>query len=358
LCPFGTLQDTLKGYLQKVWNLAMKPLVSIIIPAYNSERWIEYTLDSAVAQTWPNKEIIVVNDGSTDRTADVVRRYASKGVTLITRENGGLCAAQNSGFQHSHGDYIQWLDSDDLLMPDKIERQIAALRESDGKRVLLSSPWALFYYRTCRARFVQNAVWQDLSPVEWLFRKLNENLHMQNATWLVSRELTEAAGPWDTRLDYDQDGEYFTRVLVASEGTRFVPGTGIFYRQSDSNRISYIGSSNQKKDSLLLSMKLHIQYLRSMEESDRVRKACVNYMQNWYGWFYFDRKDIAAELQALAAELQGRLEPPRLGWKYAWMEPLFGWKTATWAQEKLPEFKASCIRKYDKTMFRLLSHGG
>jgi glycosyltransferase involved in cell wall biosynthesis len=331
----------------------MKPLVSIIIPAYNSERWIEYTLESAIAQTWPHKEIIVVNDGSTDRTADVVRRYTSKGVTLLNRENGGLCAAQNAGFQHCHGDYIQWLDSDDLLAPDKIERQLAALRKSDTKRILLSSPWAHFYYRTRRARFVQNSMWQDLSPVEWLLRKLSENLHMQNATWLVSRELTEAAGPWDTRLHYDQDGEYFARVLAASEGTRFVPGTGIFYRLSDSNRISYIGNSNKKKDSLLLSMKLHMQYLRSLEESERVRKACLTYMQNWYYNFYGERPDIVAQLQALAAELQGCLEPPRLGWKYAWMEPVFGRSAAKWAWEKLPEFKGSCIRQYDKTMFRL-----
>ena len=131
---------------------------------------------------------------------------------------------------YSQGDYIQFLDADDLLAPDKIERQLAALREGDSRRILLSSPWAPFYYRTRHARFVRNSLWQDLSPVEWLLRKMGENLHMQNATWLVSRELAEAAGPWDTRLHYDQDGEYFARVLLASEGTRFVPGTGIFYR--------------------------------------------------------------------------------------------------------------------------------
>lgn len=331
----------------------MKPLVSIIISAYNSEEWIADTLESALAQTWPNKEIIVVNDGSTDGTARLVQRYSSKTVVLLNKENGGLCSAQNYGFRHCRGDYIQWLDSDDLLVPDKIERQLAALREADSKRVLLSSPWAPFYYRTSSAQFVRNSVWQDLSPLEWLLRKLDEGLHMQNATWLVSRELTEAAGPWDTRLNYDQDGEYFTRVLLASAGTRFVPGTGIFYRYSGNGRISYIGNSNEKKDSLLLSMKLHMQYLRSLEESERVRKACLRYMQTWYGIFYPERSDIMAELQAIAAELQGRLEPPRLGWKFAWMEPVFGHKTAKWAQERLPEFKASCLRKYDKAVFRL-----
>ena len=204
-----------------------------------------------------------------------------------------------------------------------------------------------------RARFVHNSLWQDLSPVEWLLRKMGENLHMQTATWLTSRELAEAAGPWDTRLLSDEDGEYFCRVLLASEGTRFVPGTGVFYRVTGSNRMSYIGNSDRKKDAMLLSMKLHIQYLRSLEESERVRKACLAYLQNWYDDFYPERPDIVAELQALAAQLQGHLEAPRLRWKYAWMKPMFGWKAAKWAQGTLPQLKASCIRHCDKAMYRL-----
>jgi hypothetical protein len=187
---------------------------------------------------------------------------------------------------------------------------------------------------------------------------MGENLHMQNATWLVSRELAEAAGPWDAQLHYDQDGDYFVRVLLASDGTRFVPGTGIFYRASGSHRISYIGNSNKKKDSLLRSMKLHIDYLRSLEDSERVRKACLTYLQNWYPFFYPGRPDIIAELQELAAQFQGRLEtPPRLRRKYAWMKPVFGWSTAMWAQDALPQFKGSCLRRYDKAMHRLEAHG-
>src|SRR5947208_1904062 len=184
----------------------MKPLVSIVITAYNAEETIAYTLESAIAQTWPRKEIIVVDDGSTDRTAEVVRRF--RDVKLESIENRGQSGAQNHAFRLSQGDYIQYLDADDLLAPDKIERQLAALREFDSKRLLISSPWAPFYYRTRHARFVRNSLWQDLSPVEWLLRKMREGIHMQPATWLVSREVAEAAGPWDTRLHYDQDGEY------------------------------------------------------------------------------------------------------------------------------------------------------
>ncbi len=253
----------------------------------------------------------------------------------------------------SRGDYIQWLDADDILEPHKIERQLAVLQDGDSKRILLSSPWASFNYRVHCASFVPTALWHDLSPAEWLLQKMGNNLHMQTATWLTSRELTEAAGPWNTRLMSDDDGEYFCRVLLASEGTRFVPEAKVFYRISPSNRLSHIGASNEKKDAMVTSIKLHIQYLRSLEESERVRMACLTYLQNWYHHFYPERRDIVAELQNQAAQLQGRLHEPRLRWKYAWMKPLFGWKAAKWTQTALPLVKLSCLRQSDKAMYWL-----
>lgn len=333
----------------------MKPLVSILIPAFNAEQTIAYTIQSAMAQTWQRKEIVIVDDGSSDRTADVALRFASKQVTVVSVQNQGAAAARNHALLLSRGDYVQWLDADDMLAPDKIERQLSALGDLDRRRILLSSPWAPFYYRTRRVRFVQNSLCQDLSPVEWLLKKMGENLHMQTATWLTSRELSDAAGPWDTQLLSDDDGEYFCRVLLASEGTRYVSGTGVFYRSTVTPRLSYIGNSDKKKDAVIRSMKLHIQYLRSLEDSERARKACLTYMQNWYHNFYPERQDLVTELQTVAAQLQGRLEEPRLRWKYAWMKPIFGWKAAKWAQAELPQLRALYISYCDKALYRLES---
>jgi glycosyltransferase involved in cell wall biosynthesis len=329
------------------------PLVSILIPAHNAEEWIADSIQSAIAQTWRRKEIIVVNDGSSDGTAEVAQRFASKEIAVVSTENQGAAATRNRALQLSQGDYIQWLDADDLLAPDKVERQLAALNEVDSSRVLLSSPWAYFNYRPHRARFVATSLWQDLSPVEWLLRKMDENLLMQTATWLTSRQLTEAAGLWDTRLLSDDDGEYFCRVLLASKGTRFVPEARVFYRVTSSNRLSRIGMSDRKKDAMLVSMKLHVEYLRSLEESERVRKACLVYMQNWLDNFYPERPDIVAELQNVAAQLQGRLEAPRLRWKYGWMKPILGFKAAKQAQMMFPQLKASLVASWDRAMYKL-----
>jgi glycosyltransferase involved in cell wall biosynthesis len=331
----------------------MKPLVSILIPAYNAEAWIAETVKSAIAQTWARKEIIIIDDGSSDQTFAVARQFASKDVQVVTRENQGAAATRNDAFSLSQGGYIQWLDADDLLSSDKVERQMEAADQSPSSRTLLSSGWGYFTYRTERAKFSPTPLWCDLSPVEWLLRKMGKNLQMQTATWLVSRELTEAAGPWDTRLKHDDDGEYFCRVLLASDSIRFVPEGKVFYRVSPSNRVSYIGRSDAKKDAMLISMKLHVKYLRSLEESDRVRAACLIYLQNWLVNFYPERPDIVEDLEKLAKELGGRLEVPRLRGKYSWLKPIAGYRFAKDVQMFLPELKQSFFRSWDKAAHRL-----
>src|SRR5207253_2668292 len=143
-----------------------------------------------------------------------------------------------------------WLDADDLLAPDKVASQMAAIVPGTGQRTLLSGSWGRFIYRTSKADFSATPLWHDLSPIEWLMRKMGQNLHMQPATWLVSRELTKAAGPWNERLSLDDDGEYFCRVLLESESIRFVSGAKSFYRMSGFNTLSCVDGSKEKLESL------------------------------------------------------------------------------------------------------------
>src|SRR5439155_1885423 len=306
----------------------MNPLVSILIPAFNAQEWVADAVKSAMGQTWPRKEIVVVDDGSRDQTLAIARGLGSKEVSVVTQANQGAAATRNRAYSICQGDYIQWLDADDLLAPDKIARQMDAVDRGADKQTLLSSAWGYFMYRVHRADFVPTPLWCDLSPTEWLLRKMGQNLHMQTATWLVSRELTEVAGPWNTQLLGDDDGEYFCRVLLASDGVRFVREAKVFYRMSGFNCLSYIGRSDRKKEAQFVSMELHIRYLRSLEDSERVRTACVKYLQNWLPNFYPERPDIVKKAHQLAATLGGQLEVPRLSWKYVWIQKLFGWGLA------------------------------
>lgn len=347
---YGTAHDRLIDFLTLSSHL-MRPLVSILIPAYNAECWIAETIQSALDQTWPSKEIIIVDDGSTDQTRSIAQEFASNTVSVITQENQGAAAARNKAYSVCQGNYIQWLDADDLLSRNKIAMQMEAAEECQSKRTLLSSGWGYFMYRPAKARFAPTPLWSDLPPLEWMLRKWEHNAHMQTATWLVSRELTEAAGPWDTRLLGDDDGEYFSRVINASTGIRFVPESKVYYRISPMSRLSYIGRSDKKMEAQFLGMKLQIGYVRNREDSPRVRTACIDYLQTWLPNFYPNRPDLVKEVQELANSLGGRLAPPTASWKYAWIEKLFGFAAAKHTQMFYNQWKSSVLRTWDRVMY-------
>jgi glycosyltransferase involved in cell wall biosynthesis len=329
----------------------MQPLVSILIPAHNAEPWIGDTIRSALEQTWSRKEIIVVDDGSRDQTLQVARQFAFKTVSVVTQENQGAAAARNKALQLCQGNYIQWLDADDLLSPDKVAKQMAAAQACQDERRLLSSGWGYFMYRPARAKFIPTALWCDLAPLEWLLRRWEQNLHMQTATWVVSRELTEAAGPWDLRLLNNDDGEYFCRVLKASSGVQFVADTKVFYRQTASNRLSYVGRSNKKIEAHFLGIRLQMSVLQSLDDSERVRAACLKRLQTSLIHFYPEWPHIVEQAQQLAHGVGGTLRVPRLRWKYRWIRPLFGYEFAKRAQFLLPKIRWSIASSWDRALF-------
>lgn len=328
----------------------MPPLVSILIPAYNAEQWVADTINSALNQIWPRKEIIIVDDGSRDQTLAIARQFSSKNVSVVTQENQGAAAARNKAIELCQGDYIQWLDADDLLCRENCESNRS--RRTMWKQVHAD----LIRLGVLHVSRQKGAIYSDASLVRSLADRMagtemGGNHHMQTATWLVSRELTESAGPWDTRLLNNDDGEYFCRVIRASNGVRFVPDAKVYYRITDSSRLSYVGRSNKKLQAHLLGMRLQIDCLRSLEDSERVRAACLKQLQTFLIYFYPEKAALVRQVEQLAAALGGRLEIPQLCWKYSWIQKAFGWVAAKRARQHYNMWKSSIMRFWDKTLF-------
>lgn len=336
----------------------MKPLVSILIPAYNAAPLIADTVRSALAQTWPRKEIIIVDDGSKDGTLTVAKQFESVGVKVVTQANQGASATRNRAFSLAQGDYIQWLDADDLLSPDKVALQMAEAEKIGDAKTLLSAGWAFFYFRPRKARFSPTLLWENLAPLEWLQRKWENNLHMQTATWLTSRELTVAAGPWNPALSLDDDGEFFFRVIRASHGIRFVPGAKVYYRISGTAQLSYIGLSGKKLEAQLRGMEIQMGYLRAMADNARVRATCLKYLQTWLPYFFPVRMDLVARMKTLAAELGGELRDPLISPKYALIQKTLGWNAAQRAQIRYNEMKSRMLHHWDRLLFVLEGRRG
>ena len=330
----------------------VQPLVSILIPSFNAEGWIRQTLKSAIGQDYPRKEVIVVDDGSTDRTLEISRTFESRFVRVIVQQNAGPPAARNTALAHAQGDYIQWLDADDLLETNKISNQVERLQAVQDDRVLFSCPFETFYYRQSKARMFHSRLYRDLTPADYFFIKFTDDTFLQPSAWLVSRKLSELAGPWWELRSNDDDGEYFCRVVAASQGIHFVPESRCYWRIG--NRGSISGSWRRSPagvQALLHTIVRCIEHYRKLEDNERTRAACVAFLQNRLIYFYPDSPHIVQEISLLAEELGGAISPPALRGKYRYIRAAFGWSAAKRSMLASGDVKYSVKRRWDKLMY-------
>ncbi|MBD2345481.1 glycosyltransferase family 2 protein [Anabaena subtropica] len=314
----------------------MKPLVSILIPCYNVEQWLAETIESALAQTWKNIEIILVDDGSKDNTLAVAKSFTSSKVKIINQENTGQSAAENRAFQEAQGDFIEYLDADDLLAPDKIERQIQLLGDSNSEFVA-SGEWARFYKSPQEALFIPQPLWADMSPVDWLISAWEGHYMMHGAAWLVPRKIAEQAGSWNEQLSLINDFDYFTRILLASQGVKFCKEARTYYRSGNNNSLS--GSKSRKAwESAFLALELGTNNLLLKEDSPRTRHACATVFQRFIYEVYPDVPDLQNRAEAKVQAFGGSDLTPSGGPMFKLMSACLGWKLAKQVQKQVYKY--------------------
>lgn len=320
----------------------MKKLVSILIPAYNAEKYIKQTIQSAINQKLEKKEIIIVDDGSTDNTLKIAKRYESEEVKVFTQKNMGACKARNVAFHKSNGQYIQWLDSDDILHSNKIRFQLEKLKCYSDPYILFTSSFAKFYRNYNKGKFLPNSLWTDLSPKEWLIRKFHDNVWMNPATWLISRELINLAGPWNEKLLRDQDGEYICRIVSKSKKIVFVHNAKCFYRIGNSKSLS-MKNTETSSESYLEAARLSFKHALSVDDSKLMKKACMTHLSNILVEFYPYNEYLMKKAENIANELGYKILEPELNFKYNIIKHLFGWKMVKYV--KNIRLKVKCAIK-------------
>jgi glycosyltransferase involved in cell wall biosynthesis len=305
----------------------MSQLVSIIIPCHNAARWLAATLESALGQTWTPVEIIVVDDGSTDESLPIARRHADDRLRVITQANAGAAAARNAGLRAARGEFIQFLDADDLLSPGKIAAQVVLLA-SRPPGTIASCAWGRFTQDPASAQFVDTAVFRDFSPGDFLALAGATGAMMHPSAWLVPRGVADRAGPWDETLSLNDDGEYFSRALLASPGVAFCPDPAArsYYRSGLADSLSRQRTDRARR-SQFRSVELIGQHLLAAEDSPRRRQTAANLYQR----FIFDYFPAPAALMETAAlrikELGGSsLKSPAMGPRTRALAALLGWK--------------------------------
>lgn len=268
-----------------VKNINMNlPKVSILIPLYNSEKYISETIDSALSQSWPNIEIIIVDDGSTDNSFLIAKSYESSVLSVYKKENRGACAARNFAFSKSTGDFIQYLDADDLLSADKIERQMAYF-EQFGNYICASCKSVRFVEDKSRHKDTGEYVSKDYSnPLDYMVDAWDTGHYLGIHSWLIPRQIVEKVGEWDIALKRFQDGEFIIRVLYNIREVKYVPGCIAFYRETP-NSISKGNYKEIEESRCLLLVKVVNNIIIPSNHSGAFQAFVVYLSNSIYNWY-------------------------------------------------------------------------
>jgi len=300
-------------------------LVSVLVPSYNSQAYLQECLECALAQTYPSIEIIVVDDGSTDSSLAIARRFESRGVRLISQNNRGQAGALNTAFAASTGDYIQYLDADDVLDRRKIEIQVAKLQKAEPMTVA-SGAWARFSCKVSEAVFQPERIWQDLAPVDWLVESWTGGGMMPAHAWLIPRQVALNAGPWVESLRWaaNLDAHFFTRALLASSRCIFCPEAKSFYRSGHPSMRSW--KSRRSLEATLQVLLDTGEASLKCENTPRMQKAFADNLQRYVFSTYPDCREFVSAAEKRIKELGGSDLPISAGPLQLILTRLVGWK--------------------------------
>jgi glycosyltransferase involved in cell wall biosynthesis len=309
-------------------------LVSIIIPVYNAEKVLEETIVNALAQTYRHREIIVVDDGSSDNSVQIAKKFEGTGVKVIEQINAGAAIARNTGLAYASGKYIQFLDAGDLLSNDKIEKQVNALHGSDTKLAVCNY---VFFHSTNdlgklsaadQSRFIYSTT-DTISFLLNLWGGNGESNFIQTNSWLTPVHLIRKAGGWRNYRCPDDDGEFFARMALAADEIIYVSDTLNYYRvDDDSNQLSR--NTNRKYlQNTLLTIDLKRKYIEERGGHPLSVKAFARQYLDFAVYQYPQQKILSRIAWQRYKSCHQALAAPLLGSKVIELVKLFfGWKAA------------------------------
>lgn len=236
-------------------------LVSVIIPAYNASKTVEQSIQSVLDQTYLNLEVIVIDDGSTDDTLLTSSNIIDERLFCFRIKNSGASAARNYGLKKAKGDYIQFLDADDILNLQKIEQQMLLLEHTNFD--IAYCDWTYMNDNSIETETVFNSKpYAAIASGKDLLRSMGKDKWFVPVfCWLTKRSIIDKAGLWNESLSNNDDGEFFTRVLYNSKKIARVPKILGHYRR---NYLDSLSKSNttEKVISAFCSFNLIISYFQ------------------------------------------------------------------------------------------------
>lgn len=303
--------------------------VSILIPCFNAAEFLRSTLESAIENMEDGDEIILVDDHSTDGSLQLARGFlqnANINFKAVTNPSKGACSARNHAFSHAKNPLIQWLDADDLLGKDKLKEQRLSLAGSPNS--IVASPFYPFIGDPVNGAVSEERDWtcsEVMTGADWLA----SGKMTIPACWLASKQLFAEAGPWDTQLKVNQDGEYFARVLAKAKSVLFRPEVNVWYRRGVSGSVSQF--TEEKAESLFASVDSIHRTALKLEDSNRMRQMVANRYQHAIYTAYPHCPDGIAKAQTTLQNLPTPTisNPNAVSFPSKMVSTVLGWRTLT-----------------------------
>ena len=252
----------------------MTPLVSILIPCYNAERWIEQSISSALNQTYENIEVIVVDDGSTDRSLEAIKSFGTK-IYWETRENCGGNVTRNRLLTLSRGSWLQYLDADDYLLPDKIARQVEFINHRSDTDIVYSPSIIQHHYSQ---QDNTNKIDQAILPIPqphdpWIL--LARWYLPQTGSLLWRKQAIMEVGGWRENQPCCQEHELYLRLLQGGKQFNYFDNAGSIYRQWSESTVCKKNKTETYRRRLEITDKLE-QYLVQTQQLTELRQQQIN----------------------------------------------------------------------------------
>lgn len=235
----------------------MDPKVSVVISTYNHASFIAESIDSVLAQTYRDFEVIVIDDGSTDNTEEVLKPYLDR-IRLIKQENSGLPVARNAGIKEAKGEYIAFQDSDDIWLPDKLEKQMKYLEKNPHFDLVCGNGISFGNEGNTERLLVRNKRLRAIEKEGVTLKNTYRKSRLFPSTWVIKKKVLEELGGFDTIFRTGQDVEFTYRFLLKHKAA-FINEV-LFKRRTHSTNISRVNSEPKILLAIRITEKLMSQY--------------------------------------------------------------------------------------------------
>jgi glycosyltransferase involved in cell wall biosynthesis len=249
------------------------PKVSVVIPAYNAMAYLPETLDTVLKQTFTDFEVLIINDGSSDHIVQWASQVTDPRVKLISQENQGVSIARNTGIAHAQGEYLAFLDADDLWEPTKLEKQVQCLE--DKPEVGLVYTWTLLIDEQGKPTGIvydshaEGNVWEQI---------LVGDIVCSGSSAMVRRVCFESVGEFDPNLSSAADFDMWTRLAAHYPFAVFKEFL-IYYRQ-------YSNSMSKNRHKMMQDLRITFEKRFQSVPLDQLylRSRAYGYMNRWLAW--------------------------------------------------------------------------